>query len=240
MATLFDEKLAAIEGLINSGLSADALAKILSILEAPPLSVQIIENIKLYSETLPKAQEMPFTHQQRYLHYLWDYLDRLALGLIVSFSIPFRRLIAKHLFKRCGAALIAEENVTFNFGQFIELGDQVFFNRGVFLDSKGGIIIGDFVALAEDVKIFTHTHSEASHLVRDYRPVVIEDYAKVYAGATIFPGVTIGKEAIVGSGSTVTKDVPPGMVVAGVPAKVIRERKTENRHEDELDHIWLF
>lgn len=240
MATLFDEKLAAIEGLINIGLGADSLAKIFSILEAPPLSVKIIENIKLYSETLPKAQEIPFTHQQRYLHFLWDYLDRLPLGLIVSFSIPFRRLIAKHLFKRCGAAFIAEENVTFNFSQFIELGDQVFFNRGVFLDSKGGIRIGNSVALAEDVKIFTHTHSEASHLDRDYRPVVIEDYAKVYAGATIFPGVTIGKEAIVGSGSTVTKDVPPGMVVAGVPAKVIRERKTDNRHEDELDHIWLF
>jgi len=199
-----------------------------------------LEHVRLYSEALPKGHETPFTPQQRYLHFLWDFLDRLPLGLIVSFSIPLRRLIAKHLFKRCGTALIVEEHVTFNFGQFIELGDHVFFNRGVFLDSKGGIVIGDFVALAEDVRIFTHNHSEASHMVREYHPVVIEDYAKVFAGATIMPGVTLGEESIVGSGATVTADVPPRTVVAGSPAKVIRERKTDGRHADDLDHIWLY
>ena len=240
MTKVFEEKLAAIESLIEEGLSARAVAEVLSILEAPPLSLEILEHVRLYSEALPKGHETPFTPQQRYLHFLWDYLDRLPLGLIVSFSIPFRRLIAKHLFKRCGAALIVEEHVTFNFGQFIELGDHVFFNRGVFLDSKGGIVIGNSVALAEDARIFTHSHSEASHMIREYKPVVIEDYAKIFAGATILPGVTVGRESIVASGATVTADVPSHTVVAGAPAKVIRERKTEGRHEDELDHIWLF
>ena len=106
--------------------------------------------------------------------------------------------------------------------------------------SKGGIELGNFVALAEDVRIFTHSHSESSHMEREYHKVVIEDYAKIYAGATILPGVTVGKEAIVASGSMVTHDVPPNMVVAGSPAKVIRERKSEGKHGDELDHLWLY
>lgn len=101
-------------------------------------------------------------------------------------------------------------------------------------------MIGNSVALAEDARIFTHSHSEASHMIREYKPVVIEDYAKIFAGATILPGVTVGRESIVAAGATVTADVPSHTVVAGAPAKVIRERKTEGRHEDELDHIWLF
>ncbi|MDR3556281.1 MAG: hypothetical protein P4L55_16125 [Syntrophobacteraceae bacterium] len=101
-------------------------------------------------------------------------------------------------------------------------------------------MLGNSVAPAEDVRIFTRSHSESSHIVREYHKVVVEDYAKIYAGATILPGVTVGKEAIVASGAMVTRDVPPGMVVAGSPAKVIRKRRTDGRTEDDLDHIWLF
>jgi acetyltransferase-like isoleucine patch superfamily enzyme len=48
--------------------------------------------------------------------------------------------------------------------------------------------------------------------------VVIEDDVWVCAGATILPGVTIGKGSIVAAGAVVTRDVPPGILVAGVPA----------------------
>ena len=240
MSTVFDTKLTAIEHLIEPGLDVNAVQEIIAIMEGPQISREVLENVMLYSETLPKGRDIPFTRHQRYLHFLWDLVDRLPLGIIVLFSIPFRRLIARHLFGRCGGGFIAEEQVRFNFGQFIELGEGVFFNRGVFLDSKGGIVLGDFVAVAEDVRIYTHGHSESSHMVREYHRVVVEDYAKIYAGVTILPGVTVGKEAIVASGAMVTHDVPPGMVVAGSPAKVIRERRTDGRKEDDLDHIWLF
>lgn len=240
MENIFEGKLTAIERLIVQGLDANSTGNIIAIMEGPQISREVLDHVMLYSETLPKGHETPFTPQQRYLHFLWDLLDRVPLGVIVPFSIPFRRMIAKYLFCRCGDAFIAEEQVRFNFGQFIEVGDSVFLNRGVFLDSKGGIVLGNFVALAEEVKIFTHSHSEASHMVREYHKVIVEDYAKVYAGATILPGVTIGKEAIVASGSMVNQNVPPGMVVAGSPARVIRERRTAGRREDDLDHIWLF
>ncbi len=108
------------------------------------------------------------------------------------------------------------------------------------LDSQGGITLGDNVGIFEYVRIFTHSHSEASHIERAYRPVAIGSYAKIYSGATILPGVTIGEEAIVASGAVVAEDVPAGMVAAGVPARVLRPRRREGRAADDLDHIWLY
>jgi acetyltransferase-like isoleucine patch superfamily enzyme len=240
MADLLENKLIRVENLITAGLDAAATGEILQLIEGPKLSPAILDRVMLYNETLPRAADFPYTPQQRYLHFLWDVFDKTAFSLIVPFSIPFRRLIGKHLFKACGQAMIAEENVRFNFGHLLELGDGVFFNRGVFLDTKGGIIIGDSVALAEDVRIFTHNHSEASHIERSYEQVLVGDYVKIYAGATIMPGVTIGSQAIVAAGAMVNQNVPPNMVVAGIPARIIRERNNEGRTGDELDHIWLF
>lgn len=240
MGTIIDRKLEEIQSIIGSGLDADGTARILKILDGPSYSREFLEELTLYSELLPLGREQPFTPEQRCLHFLWDALDKLPVCLFANFSILFRRLLAEKLFKKCGAGFIAEENCRFNFGQRIEVGDFVFFNRGCFIDSKGGVTIGNQVALTEDVNIFTHSHSESSHIEREYRPVVIKDYAKIYTGAVIMPGVTIGEQAIVASRAIVNKDVPPNVVVAGSPAQVVRERKSEGKTSDELDHIWLF
>jgi acetyltransferase-like isoleucine patch superfamily enzyme len=240
MGTVIDLKLDEIGVIIRDGLDTEGALNILKLLDGPAYSKDFLEGLTLYSELLPLGRENPFTKEQRYLHFLWDAFDKLPVCLNANFGILFRRLIAERLFKKCGVGFIAEENFRFNFGQNIELGDFVFFNRGVFIDSKGGVIIGNHVGLAEDIRIFTHSHSEASHIIRDYKPVVIKDYAKIYTGVVILPGVTIGEQAIVASHSLVTKDVPANTLVAGMPAQVVRERKTDGKSGDELDHIWLF
>ena len=240
MGKIISKKLEEIGTIIKGGIDTEGVLRILHLLEVPQYSKELIEDLTIYSEMLPLAREMPFTPEQRYLHFLWDTLDKLPICINASFSILFRRLIAERLFKRCGAGFTAEENFRFNFGQKLEIGDFVFFDRGVFIDTKGGVSIGNSVGITEDVRIFTHSHSEASHIVREYNPVTIKDYAKIYTGAVILPGVTIGEQAIVAAHAVVTKDVPANMVVAGSPAQVVRERKTEGKSGDELDHIWLF
>jgi acetyltransferase-like isoleucine patch superfamily enzyme len=52
---------------------------------------------------------------------------------------------------------------------------------------------------------------------------VVEDYVRIGANSTILPGVRIGRNSLIGAGSVVTKDVPPGSVVAGNPATVIKQ-----------------
>ncbi|MHB8118100.1 MAG: acyltransferase [Methanothrix sp.] len=133
-----------------------------------------------------------------------------------------------------------ESNIRFNFGQYLSVGNDVFLNTGTFIDSKGGVTIGDSVGIGEFVRIFTHTHSESNHAERNYAPVTIKDYAKIYTGAMIFPGVSIGEQAIVAGGAVVIRDVPPNTVVAGIPAKAMRSRKNEGRCREELNHIWLY
>lgn len=87
------------------------------------------------------------------------------------------------------------------------------------------ISIGNNVAVTGGVRI--HTHGGARVARRQFPnfdvfgKVVIEDWAYIGSCAQIMPGVTIGKGSMVAAGSIVTKSVPPGVVVAGNPAKVI-------------------
>jgi acetyltransferase-like isoleucine patch superfamily enzyme len=232
-------RLSAIKRILDSGPEASGTCEVLELLGAGGLSSDILGELKLYSECLPMVEEVGYTAPQRYMHFLWDALDKLPISIIVDFSIPFRRILAKRLFASCGRNFIAEENVRFNFPQKLEVGDDVFLNRGTFLDTKGGVTLGNYVGLAEDVQIFTHKHSESDHIVRRYEKVILKDFVMVNSGAMILPGVTIGEQAIVAARALVHDDVPPNAVVGGVPAKVMRDRRTEGRSGKELNHVWL-
>ena len=81
--------------------------------------------------------------------------------------------------------------------------------------------------------IFTlPTHDPYDLCTLTCKPVLIREYAWVGAGATILPGVCIGRHAIVGAGSVVTKDVPDYAVAVGNPAKVIKMLDKEKFQED--------
>ncbi|SFD08832.1 acyltransferase [Clostridium uliginosum] len=233
-----DNLLCKIEDIVSKGITKNGVIDILNVLQCS-FPFEILEEIELYGDYLPKNQEIGFSQEKRYLHFLWDVLDKSPMCLISNFSIPFRRILAKKMFKSCGENFIAEENVRFNIPDNIEVGDNVFLNRGVFIDSKGGVILGNSVVITEGVTIFTHSHLEHDHFLREYSPVIVEDYAKIYSNSTILPGVTIGKQSIVAACSLVDKSVEANSLVAGVPAKEMRNRKTFDNSEDELNHIWL-
>jgi acetyltransferase-like isoleucine patch superfamily enzyme len=225
--------------ILDQGPDLHGTERILSLLGCPAIEESFLAGLRIYSDFLPRAADHPFSPRQRYLHVLWDAFDRSLFSLSMPVAFPFRRMVAKRLFRRCGKNFISEGEVRFNFGQFLSVGDDVFFNRGSFIDTKGGVTIGDAVGIGEFVRIFTHVHSESIHSVRTYSPVTIMEYAKVFSGAMILPGVTIGRQAIVAGGAVVTTDVPDNSVVAGAPARVIRERRTEGRTGTDLDHVWL-
>ena len=235
----FTERLKTIEDLTGQGLDAERTRTILALMEINPPDAATLAGMKLYSEYLPKAEEKPFTDEQRYLQFLWDSLEHAPLAPATNFAFSLRRIIAKRLFLQCGRNFCAEA-IRFNFGQNISAGNDVFINAGTYIDAKGGVTLGDAVGIGEWVRIFTHTHSESDHAERTYAPVVICDYTKVYSGAMILPGVTIGEQAIVAGGAVVTKDVPPNAVAAGIPAQVTRQRRNEGRSKEQLNHIWLY
>ncbi|QHO90665.1 acetyltransferase [Actinomyces sp. 432] len=115
-----------------------------------------------------------------------------------------------------------------DFGRNIHIGRNVFINAGCCFQDQGGITIGDRVLIGHRVVLATLNHAEpvAERGTLLPAPISIGDDVWIGAGAVVCPGVSIGAGAIVAAGAVVTRDVPAGVVVGGVPARVLREVKT--------------
>ena len=111
------------------------------------------------------------------------------------------------------------------FGKNLTLGKDVFINMGCRFQDTGGITIGDGSLIGHGSTLTTLNHSIDPGRRADMTPAPIVIGRQVWLGAavTVVPGVTIGDGAIVGAGAVVTRDVPAGAIVAGVPATVIRQ-----------------
>lgn len=112
-----------------------------------------------------------------------------------------------------------------DFGKNITFGEGTFINANVHMQDQGGIRIGKNVLIGHQVVLATLDHDldPTQRGILHPAEIVIEDDVWIGANATILKGVTIGRGSIVSAGSIVTKDVPQNVVVAGVPAKVIKE-----------------
>lgn len=114
-------------------------------------------------------------------------------------------------------------------------------NAGSFLVAKDKIEIGKNTGIAYRVTILTGTginpHNSLKSLYpRRTAPVKIGDNVWVGCNVTIFPGVTIGDFSVVAAGSVVTKDVPSGVLVGGIPAKVIKTLKRPDIEESSIEN----
>lgn len=113
----------------------------------------------------------------------------------------------------------------------IKIGEGSIIGDNVFLDGRDKLTIGNHVDIASSVMIYNSEHdinSEDFHAT--IAPVEIGDFCFIGPGAIILPGVKIGKGAIVAAGAVVTKDVTEYVIVGGVPAQVIGERKIKDLH----------
>lgn len=110
-------------------------------------------------------------------------------------------------------------------------------NRGTLIDNRSPVRIGSHVSIAHDCRIYTtgHDHQSPDFGIRT-KPVVVEDYAVLYAGAVIMPGVTVGRGAVVLPFSVVIRDVPAMTVVGGVPAIPRGPRKGELNYRLDYDY----
>jgi len=107
----------------------------------------------------------------------------------------------------------------------IVIGKNTAINRKCYLDSRGGLKIGDSVCISPEVQIITAQHKiNDPNFLYVTKPVEIKDYVWIGTRAIILPGVTLGKGCVVAAGAVVTKSFPDFSVVGGVPAKIISKR----------------
>jgi acetyltransferase-like isoleucine patch superfamily enzyme len=109
---------------------------------------------------------------------------------------------------------------TFGHGS-IKLGNHIYFNAGI-VSATNRIEIGDDVIISEAVLIIDHNGYGLDGNPAVDKPVKIGNHVWIGMRATILKGVTVGDNSIVGAASVVTKDVEPNTIVAGNPAKKIR------------------
>lgn len=109
----------------------------------------------------------------------------------------------------------------------IRLGKNVYVNGNALFMARGGVTFEDGVMVAANAQFLTNNHDLYDRQLLTCKPILVKEGAWIGAGATVLPGVCIGKYAVVGAAAVVTKDVPDYAVVVGSPAKVVKELDPE-------------
>lgn len=139
-----------------------------------------------------------------------------------------RRELLAELLGGCGADSWIMPRLQCDYGYLITIGSNSFLNYDAILLDCAPITIGNDVSIGPRVQLLTPLHPIEAHELRRARyesaaPITIGDNVWFGGGVIVCAGVTIGDNAVVGAGSVVTRDVPPAVLTAGNPCRVIRE-----------------
>lgn len=158
---------------------------------------------------------------------------RLLLNELNDFSMPTgeRIPVVSQLIPRAGKNVCIQPPFYCDYGYNILVGDDVFFNFNCVVLDVMTVTIGSRTLIGPGVQIYAATHplsfKERASGLEYAKPVNIGEDVWIGGGAIICPGVAIGDRAVIGAGSVVTTDVPPDVVAAGNPCKVIRRLESQ-------------
>ncbi|MCI8537543.1 MAG: sugar O-acetyltransferase [Oscillospiraceae bacterium] len=151
------------------------------------------------------------------------------LNSLPAEDLEGRERLTRQLLGGAGCNVWLEIGFQCDFGFNIVVGDNFFCNFNCVMLDTNTITIGDDCMFGPNVTLAAATHPiKAAERVnpegREYAlPIRIGDRVWLGAGVTVLPGVTIGDRAVVAAGAVVVRDVPPDTLVAGVPARVVKE-----------------
>ncbi len=194
-------------------------------------------------ETAPRGRDL-FNKYRKILIFASDCCSIFPLGLRCKlferkryskglYGIAVRYILFRSIAEKCG------DNVLINQGCFIlhadklSVGSNVSMQPMCYIDAAGGVSIGNDVSIAHSATILStsHNYSGSTLPIKDQgmasSPCVIKDNIWIGAKATILCGIIIESGSVVGAGAVVTHNVEANSVIAGVPAKKIKDRIAE-------------
>lgn len=137
-----------------------------------------------------------------------------------------RRKLMEQLFKHVGTEVWIEPDFRCEFGKNIVIGNNVYINFGCIILDCAEVTIGDNVLLGPNIGIYAANHSlDAEERINGGccgKPVHVGNNVWLGGDVKILPGVSVGDNTIIGTGSIVTKDIPAGVIAVGNPCRVIR------------------
>jgi maltose O-acetyltransferase len=143
-----------------------------------------------------------------------------------------RDALLRKILRHVGEGVVVRPPFYCEYGA-IRIGDRTFVNVDALMVDVAPITIGDACQIATRVQLLTAAHPidpGPRRLGWEYgAPITIADNVWLGGGVIVCPGVTIGQDTVVGAGAVVTKDLPAGVVAAGVPTRVQREIGEQDR-----------
>ena len=137
-----------------------------------------------------------------------------------------RRRLLEQLLGSVGEQVFIRPPLWMDYGYQTTIGPRTFINYNAVILDVGRVTIGADVQIGPNVQLLTPTHPLDPEIRRQaleaQRPITIEDNVWLGGGVIVCPGVTIGRDTVVGAGAVVTRDLPPGVLAVGNPARVVR------------------
>lgn len=156
---------------------------------------------------------------------LWWIVQSTFFGCSPQFVYGWRRFLLRLFGAKVGKGVIIRPTARITYPWKLELGDHCWVGDEVVLYNWGKITIGKNAVVSQRSYLCTASHDmNDSTFPLTAQPITVEEQSWLATDVFVSPGVTIGKGSVVGARSTVFKDVPPGKICAGYPAKVIRDR----------------
>ncbi len=142
--------------------------------------------------------------------------------------------ILSELLGKMGRDVIITPPFWCDYGYNITVGDYFYANHNMIITDGAKVSFGDHVFVAPNCCFTTAEHAidpeQRKAGIEIAKPITIGNTVWIGAGSTILAGVEIGDNTVIGAGSVVTKSIPPNVVAAGVPCKVMREITPEDKY----------
>lgn len=180
------------------------------------------EKEKMLAGQLYEAWDPVLTAERQRAKMLCEKFNRLPFDADIQ-----RANLIRELFGSTGESFYIEPSFHCDYGSNIHIGENFYANYDCIILDVCEVRIGKNCLLAPRACLYTATHPVDAALRntgREYgKPITIGDNVWIGGSAVINPGVTIGNNVVVASGSVVVKDVPDNVVVGGNPARILKE-----------------